>query len=75
MHVRDEQWNAIIHCDSSYDGQFFYAVKTTEIFCRPSCKSRNPKKDNVLIFMTVDKHWKQGFAPASAVAQTSSVCQ
>lgn len=57
----DEQWNAIIHGDSSCDGQFFYAVKTTGIFCRPSCKSREPKKDNVLVFMTVDAAIEAGF--------------
>lgn len=56
-----EQWNAIIQCDSSYDGQFFYAVKTTGIFCRPSCKSRGPMKDNVLIFITVDAAMEAGF--------------
>lgn len=57
----EEQWNAIIHCDSSYDGQFLYAVKTTGIFCRPSCKSRDPKRDNVLILMTVDAATEVGF--------------
>ncbi|MHB1684381.1 MAG: bifunctional transcriptional activator/DNA repair enzyme AdaA [Bacilli bacterium] len=57
----EEQWNAIINCDSSYDGQFFYAVRTTGIFCRPSCKSRDPNRDNVLVFMTVDAAMEAGF--------------
>ena len=48
--LTDEQWQAIISNDASYDGQFFYAVKTTGIFCRPSCKSRPPKKENVRLF-------------------------
>ncbi|WP_369680141.1 Ada metal-binding domain-containing protein [Paenibacillus sp. 7541] len=43
----EEQWNAIIRCDSDYDGQFFYAVQSTGIFCRPSCKSRPPKREHV----------------------------
>lgn len=57
----EDHWKAIVHCDSSYDGQFFYAVKTTGIFCRPSCKSRNPNRDNVLVFMTVDAAVEAGF--------------
>ena len=57
----EEQWNAIINCNSFYDGQFFYAVKTTGIFCRPSCKSREPNRDNVLVFMTVDAAMEAGF--------------
>ncbi|MGE7624218.1 bifunctional transcriptional activator/DNA repair enzyme AdaA [Viridibacillus sp. NPDC096237] len=40
-------WEKIIACDRTYDGVFFTAVKTTKIYCRPSCKSRKPKKINV----------------------------
>lgn len=43
----DEMWDKIIACDHTYDGQFYTAVKTTKIYCRPSCKSRKPKKINV----------------------------
>ncbi|TYP79697.1 bifunctional transcriptional activator/DNA repair enzyme AdaA [Paenibacillus methanolicus] len=46
----DQQWDAIIACDGASNGTFFYAVKTTRIFCRPSCKSREPKRDHVLVF-------------------------
>ncbi len=59
--MQEEQWNAISQCDPSYDGQFFYAVKTTGVFCRPSCKSRVPNQDNVLIFMTIDAAMEAGF--------------
>lgn len=38
--VTDEKWKAIYENDKAYDDRFFYAVKTTKIFCRPSCKSR-----------------------------------
>jgi len=48
--VTDEQWEAIASNDASYDGQFWYAVKTTRIFCRPSCKSRLPRRDNIGAF-------------------------
>ena len=36
----DEMWNAVKECDASCDGKFFYGVKTTGIYCRPSCKSK-----------------------------------
>ncbi|MBD0383782.1 bifunctional transcriptional activator/DNA repair enzyme AdaA [Paenibacillus sedimenti] len=46
-----EFWKAIVENDSRYDGKFFYAVKTTGIFCRPSCKSKLPNKEHVRIFV------------------------
>ncbi|AME06787.1 bifunctional transcriptional activator/DNA repair enzyme AdaA [Bacillus siamensis] len=61
--VTDEKWNAIIHNDVSYDGTFYYAVKTTGIFCRPSCKSRVPNKENVLVFATAEGALKRHFRP------------
>ncbi|PIK32442.1 AraC family transcriptional regulator [Bacillus siamensis] len=61
--LTDEKWNAIIHNDVSYDGVFYYAVKTTGIFCRPSCKSRVPNKENVLVFDTAEAAIKRHFRP------------
>ncbi|WP_269773975.1 bifunctional transcriptional activator/DNA repair enzyme AdaA [Bacillus siamensis] len=61
--LTDEKWNAIIHNDVSYDGVFYYAVKTTGIFCRPSCKSRVPNKENVLVFDTAEAALKRHFRP------------
>lgn len=58
-----EKWQAIIDNDQSYNGQFFYAVKTTGIFCKPSCKSRVPKKEHVLIFSTARKALEANFRP------------
>ncbi|MBY7144820.1 methylphosphotriester-DNA--protein-cysteine methyltransferase family protein [Virgibacillus sp. NKC19-3] len=50
-------------CDDSYDGLFFYAVKTTGIFCRPSCKSKSPNKENITFFQTVADAKRAGFRP------------
>lgn len=58
-----EQQKAIIENDKSYDGQFFYAVKTTKIFCRPSCKSRVPNFDNVTIFENAEDALEAGYRP------------
>lgn len=42
--TEEEMWQAVLRNDAEYDGIFFYAVKTTGIYCRPSCKSRPPKR-------------------------------
>ena len=61
--LTDEQWQAIISNDASYDGQFFYAVKTTGIFCRPSCKSRPPKKEHVGLFQNAAQALSSRISP------------
>lgn len=64
MHVlREEYWNAIITNDATYDTVFFYGVQSTQIFCRPSCKSPNPNKRNVHIFQTAEQAMQLGFRP------------
>lgn len=57
----EEMWEKIISCDRKYDGLFFTAVKTTRIYCRPSCRSRKPKKINVEFFHDIDEVEKAGF--------------
>lgn len=50
---RPEMERAYLKSDASYDGVFYLAVKTTGIFCRPSCSARKPKPENVEFFGTV----------------------
>lgn len=59
----DRRWNALASCNPQADGAFFYAVKTTGIYCRPSCKSRLPRSENVLFFATVNEAETAGFRP------------
>ena len=40
-------WTAVETRDASFDGHFVLAVKTTGIYCRPSCPARTPKRQNV----------------------------
>lgn len=61
--VDDEQWQAVIRNDPSYDGRFYYAVKTTGIFCRPSCKSKPPNRDNIGFFRTANEAMAAKFRP------------
>ncbi len=63
MQLTDERWQAITQNDQSYDAIFIYAVTSTGICCRPSCKSRDPKKENVRIFKNVDEALSEGFRP------------
>jgi AraC family transcriptional regulator, regulatory protein of adaptative response / methylphosphotriester-DNA alkyltransferase methyltransferase len=57
----DEKWEIILACDRSYDGLFYNAVKTTKIYCRPSCRSKKPKKENVVFYQSIDAVEKAGF--------------
>lgn len=65
-----EQWQAIISNDASYDGQFFYAVRTTGIFCRPSCKSKEPKFQNVTIFADAQQAMTANYRPCKRCKPT-----
>lgn len=46
------QWQQVLARDTRADGQFFYAVKSTKVYCRPSCPSRRPTRKNVTFFPT-----------------------
>lgn len=49
--------------DSRYDGKFFVAVKTTQIYCRPICPAPSPKEQNVTYFDTAIQAQEAGFRP------------
>lgn len=57
----EEMWEIILDYDRAYDGMFFTAVKTTKIYCRPSCRSRKPKKINVEFYHDIYVVEKAGF--------------
>ena len=46
----DEMYQALLDKNSQYEGVFIAGVKTTGIFCRPTCHARKPKKENVEFF-------------------------
>jgi len=56
-------YNALLNKDSSYEGIFFAGIKTTGIFCRPSCNARKPKKENVEYFSSVNEALQYGYRP------------
>jgi AraC family transcriptional regulator of adaptative response/methylated-DNA-[protein]-cysteine methyltransferase len=46
----NQKWSLVLARDASADGRFVYAVKSTGVFCRPSCPSRRPRLENVEFF-------------------------
>lgn len=48
----DVYWEAVKTNDARFDGAFYLGVKTTGIYCRPSCRARTPKRENVEFFST-----------------------
>ena len=69
----NEKWQAVISCDGSYDGIFFYGVKTTGIFCRPSCKSKTPVRGNVIFFNSAASGIEAGFRPCKRCCPDKTV--
>jgi AraC family transcriptional regulator of adaptative response / methylphosphotriester-DNA alkyltransferase methyltransferase len=61
--MNDEIWRAIVECDPIYDGQVCYALRTTGIYCKPSCKSRTPNRENVKIYLDPDTPARDGYRP------------
>ena len=57
----DPRWQSIVDRDARCDGRFVYAVKTTGVYCRPSCRSRLAKPQNVSFFETPAKAEAAGF--------------
>ncbi len=61
--MNQDRWTAVKDNDSTADGTFYYGVKTTAIFCLPSCKSKLPLKKNVLFFDSYEQAIHSGFRP------------
>jgi len=59
----DQYWKATVARDSRSDGVFFLGVRTTHIYCRPSCPARRPLRRNVEFFQTQGEAEQHGFRP------------
>lgn len=57
----DARWAAVVARDAAADGTFYYAVKTTGVYCRPSCGARLPKPQNVGFYATCAEAERAGF--------------
>ena len=59
----EDKYSIVGTRDTKYDGIFFTAVKTTGIFCHPSCRARIPKAENVTFYDTIEEALQNGFRP------------
>lgn len=66
-------WRAVLNRDPSADGSFVYAVRSTGIYCRPSCPSRRPRRAFTLFFPKPDSAERAGFRPCLRCHPESSV--
>ena len=56
-----EMWNAVLARDASRDGSFVFAVRSTGIYCRPSCPARRPRQEQVRFFQLPEAAEQAGF--------------
>ncbi len=56
-------YDALVRKDSQFEGVFFAAVKTTGIFCRPTCTARKPKFENAAFYTTSKEAILHGYRP------------
>jgi AraC family transcriptional regulator of adaptative response/methylated-DNA-[protein]-cysteine methyltransferase len=59
----DPRWSALVARDSEADGRFVYSVRTTGVYCRPSCGARTPRPENVAFHLTSADAERAGFRP------------
>lgn len=63
LHTDEDRWQAVLNRDTDADGQFVFAVQTTGIFCRPSCRARHALRHNVCFYPNADAAQAAGFRP------------
>lgn len=62
-HQTEEYYAALVRRDATYEGRFFVGVKTTGIFCRPSCPARKPKRENCEFYKTAKEALLASYRP------------
>lgn len=62
-HAAAQYWRATVARDFRADGTFVLAVRSTHIYCRPSCPARRPLRRNVVFFRTREEAEKEGYRP------------
>jgi AraC family transcriptional regulator of adaptative response/methylated-DNA-[protein]-cysteine methyltransferase len=61
IHNTGKQWQQVLQRDPKADGQFYYAVRSTGVVCKPSCPSRRPARENVKFFLSLADAVEEGF--------------
>ncbi|UCJ17145.1 bifunctional DNA-binding transcriptional regulator/O6-methylguanine-DNA methyltransferase Ada [Pseudomonas sp. MM211] len=60
---QERHWRAVCERDATQDGQFVFAVRSTGIYCRPSCPARRPRRENVSFHATPAQAEAAGYRP------------
>lgn len=81
----DPRWTAVVERDRRADGRFVYAVRTTGVYCRPSCGARLPRPENVVFHASPQaaeragfrpcKRCRPGAGPANAAGPVTELCR
>lgn len=58
-----ERWEAVRRRDPAADGHFLYSVRTTGVYCHPSCASRSPRRENIRFHADREDAERAGFRP------------
>lgn len=61
--LNNPRWQKVLARDTTADGTFYYAVRTTGVYCRPSCGARPARPENVLFYNTAPEAEEAGFRP------------
>ena len=61
--IDDPRWQRIVARDKTADGEFWYSVRTTGIYCRPSCPSRAANPENVALHDSLEEARASGCRP------------
>lgn len=73
MAMSEKYWLAVLKRDSEFDGRFVYAVRSTGIYCRPTCPSRRPNRSQVEFFGAAADAEKAGFRPCRRCEPAASL--
>ena len=63
FNLNDPRWGRVVARDKTADGQLWYSVMTTGVYCRPSCPSRTANPKNVMLHDTIESARATGFRP------------
>jgi AraC family transcriptional regulator of adaptative response/methylated-DNA-[protein]-cysteine methyltransferase len=63
MPSTDEMYRALVERDRSFEGLFYACVRTTGIFCRPTCSARKPNPENVEFAASIQEALHRGYRP------------
>jgi AraC family transcriptional regulator of adaptative response/methylated-DNA-[protein]-cysteine methyltransferase len=61
--TEDARWEAVTQRNQAADNLFFYSVRTTGVYCRPSCPARLARRENVVFYRTPEEAERAGYRP------------